>query len=259
MSALATSRKLVAVVSTCVALAGLVRTAAAETAAQEQTAADEWINIPAGIADAANKTAYVTNSSDCLEALDLTNGHTLWENKQVQRACTDRPAISGGRTARHSTAGQYHGPGHPGCWKRPRPYQFAADSSSGMDCGRRGHRSGVHLVRDDGWKHVKPLLARLAAIGGAAPSAAAIAAAKKDETGVARVDLESGRVEVHEEPIPKQTRANKGHFTDVGDIRLIVSERQEKVTGGVQLSAASWRPATSALAGRYGVMKSPAT
>ncbi len=237
MSALATSRKLVAVVSTCVALAGLVRTAAAETAAQEQTAADEWINIPAGIADAANKTAYVTNSSDCLEALDLTNGHTLWENKQVQRAL----ALTGQRLVAVERRGTQQpantmglaildaGNGHvlTNSQQIVLPEWIAVEGGIGLGFTSFATMDGNTLNLY--WHAWRQLV-------GAAPSAAAIAAAKKDETGVARVDLESGRVEVHEEPIPKQTRANKGHFTDVGDIRLIVSERQEKVTGGVQLT-----------------------
>ena len=226
MSALASSRKLIAILSTCVALAGLVRAAAAETTAQEQTAADEWINIPAGIADVANKTAYITNSSDCLEALDLTNGHTLWENKQVQRAL----ALAGQRLVAVERRGTQQpantmglaildaGNGHilTNSQQIVFPEWIAVEGGIGLGFTSFAAVDGNTLNLY--WHAWRQLV-------GAAPSAAAIAAAKKDETGVARVDLESGRVEVHQEAIPKQTKANKGRFTDVGDIRLFVSER----------------------------------
>lgn len=55
------------------------------------TAADEspsinksaWVNIPGGIADAVGHCAYFANASDGLSALDLQDGHTLWDTKEA--------------------------------------------------------------------------------------------------------------------------------------------------------------------------------
>ncbi len=238
MFAQASSRKLFAVLSISVALVGVIRAAVAETATQDQTAADQWVNIPTGIADAASKTVYVTNSSDCLEALDLANGHTQWENKQVHRAI----ALAGNRLVGVERRGPQEpantmglaildaANGHILTNSQPIVFPEWIAVEGGIGLGFTSFATVDGNTLNLYWHAWRQL------VGGAAQSAAAIAAAKKDETGVARVDLESGRVEVHHEIIPKQTKANKGRFTDVGDVRLSVTEREEKVTGGVQLT-----------------------
>lgn len=237
MSRFASSRKLFAVLSVSAALFGAIRVWGAETAAQDQTTSDQWSNIPGGIADASSKAVYITNSSDCLEALDLTNGHTQWENKQVHRAV----ALAGGRLACIERRGPQQPPntiglaildasnGHILTNTQPIVFPEWIAVEGGIGLGFTSFATVDGNTLNIYWHAWRQLV-------GAAPSAAAIAAAKKDETGVARIDLESGRVEVHQEPIPKQTKANKGRFTDVGDVRLSVTERDEKVTGGVKLT-----------------------
>jgi hypothetical protein len=63
-----------------------------------------------------------------------------------------------------------------------------------------------------------------------------IAAAKKTTTGTVLVDLETGENKVLVDPAPKKLTLNrKLAYYDVGDKRLYVTQRSEKVDGGVQL------------------------
>ena len=233
------SRKVFAVLSVCALLIGAARVAVAETASEEQSAAEQWTAIPTGIADAATKAAYITNAADCIEAIDLSNGQTLWENKQVHRAV----ALAGGKLA----AIEPHGPqepantmgvaildasnGHIITNSQPivLPDWIAVEGGIGLGFSSHADIEGNTLkIYWHAWRQY---------VGGNPPSEDARAAARKDETGTADVNMESGRVEVHLGEIPKPIKQanSRGRFTDVGDTRLRVTEREEKVTGGVQL------------------------
>jgi hypothetical protein len=73
-------------------------------------------------------------------------------------------------------------------------------------------------------------------VGGVPATPEAVSAARKDETGVARVNLETGHTDVQVEQLTKAAKdPNLGRFTDVGDVRLMVTEREEKIPNGVQI------------------------
>ena len=73
-------------------------------------------------------------------------------------------------------------------------------------------------------------------VGGVPPTAEAVAAAQKDETGIALVDLNTGHTSVDVDDIPKPAKqAGQTRFTEVGSTRLEVTERQEKLPNGVQV------------------------
>jgi hypothetical protein len=206
--------------------------------ARAPAAASQWIVIPSGIADTAGKIGYVTSISDGVEALDLVTGHPIWETKKGHRpvalagnrliALEPRGAQSPANTM--SVAVFETDSGELVLRSRPivLPDWIAVEGGIGLGFASTLAVEGNTLkIQWHAWRQFA---------GGVPPTPEAVSAARKDDTGVAEVDLTSGEVAVEVDRVPNHFKPRSlGKFTDVGEKRLVITERQEKVPGGVQL------------------------
>jgi hypothetical protein len=207
-----------------------------ETAAK--TTGSSWVVIPSGIADVDSQSVYVTGANESLTALDFASGEPRWETKDAQLAL----AVVGDRVIAQTSQNKLPpnamqimllnaatGKVQMRCRQVVFPEWVAVGGGLGLTF------NAAASVKDDvlilTWRATRELAV---AQGKATPEM--IAAAKKTTTGEAFIDLETGENKVVVDPAPKQLKLNrKLPFYDVGNMRLNVTQRTEKVDGGVQL------------------------
>ncbi len=212
-------------------------TARAEDGEPAKLSSVDWAIIPGGVADSAGKTAYIAGSGDMIEALDMTNGQTVWDSKAAVRpvALDGNRLVAQGPHAQQpnvmniivfdTTSGKVRSQSEPAVF----PDWIAIDGGIGLTfAAAPSIEDGQLVLRWEAYRQfIQP---------GPKVTPEIMAAAKKTGTGVARVDLDSGRATVTVDDVPKPLKQNRlAQFTDVGDRRLRVSERTENVPGGIQI------------------------
>jgi hypothetical protein len=195
--------------------------------------------IPGGIADARGTVAYVANASEGIAALDMSTGQPLWDTKQGVYPM----ALDGTRLFAKAPHGQ----------AKPNVMNVVIlDAATGQKTGETRQIAFPDWISVDGGIGLKfdfaasidgsdLLLAWLAerqfaGIVEKKAEAAAASTAHKVESGNARLNLETGGVEVNADSvlrIPKLPRAKP--YYDVGDKRLNMTESTEDVPGGIRL------------------------
>jgi hypothetical protein len=156
--------------------------------------------IPGGVADAAGAKGFVANADGGVTALDLESGKALWDSKTAGRPV----AVAGGRvlvqTADAKTPNALRVVGldvekGEKAWESdPIVFPDWAPPVEGQGAGR----SFFSRARTGGGALLIAWRADTFYWGGAAPSPQKEAAARKHADGVARIDLESGKVEMLE-------------------------------------------------------------
>jgi hypothetical protein len=211
--------------------------ARAENGEPAKLSSTDWAIIPGGVADAAGTTAYFAGSGDIIEAIDMRDGKTLWDSKEAVRpvALDGQRLIAQGKHAQQpnvmnivildAASGKVRSQSEPVVF----PDWIAIDGGIGLTfAAAPAIEDGQLVLRWEAFRQfVQP---------GPKVTPEIMAAAKKAGSGVARVDLETGRANVTVDDVPKPLKQSRlAQFTDVGDRRLRVSERTENVPGGIQL------------------------
>lgn len=195
-----------------------------------------WVVIPSGIST--SETIYVTGASESLIALDLSTGEQLWESKNAQLPL----AIVGDRViARTSQNGlptnamqlvvldAANGQEKMRCRQIVFPDWIAVGGGLGLSFDMLAAVDGDQLQLT--WRAARELAMPQ---GKATPEM--IAATKKTTTGLVNINLQSGENEVKVDDLPKRTQLRRDlPYYEVADKRLTVTQRTEKVDGGVQL------------------------
>jgi PQQ enzyme repeat len=153
------------------------------------------VPLPAGITDQAGKVGYVSGAKGGIEAIDLESGEVLWEAKEPARPLVvwDKLLIAQADSADKANAVRILVLDITQKGKRvleSDPVTFPEWVSVGVTYGRSfSSQARVHngelLLR---WR------ANAFYAGGAAPTPEILEAAKKEASGVAQVNLESGKV-----------------------------------------------------------------
>ena len=181
------------------ALAALFAVAAGAPAAPVPPAdpAPSFVSIPGGIVDPGNKVVYVTGESGNIEALNLEDGKLLWDSKDATKplAVAGKKLIA--QAPEKGKANAVRVVVLDGAEKGKKVLESDAVTfpdwvATGLAHGRSFASSAV-LERNDlllKWD------ARAWYAGGARPTPEIEKAARKEAHGVARVNLESGKVEM---------------------------------------------------------------
>jgi hypothetical protein len=161
-------------------------------------AADEFVSIPGGVADAAGKIGYVQAPKGGVDALDLATGKVLWSSAEVGRplALTKQGLVvevpeKGKANAVRLAVLDVNKQGARG--RVTDVIQFPDWVSVSVTYGR-AFASGATL--DNQGRLLLQWHARAWYAGGARPTPQIEAAARKSADGVHRVDLDSGKVEL---------------------------------------------------------------
>jgi hypothetical protein len=153
------------------------------------------VPIPGGIADGAGKRGYITGEKGGVEAVDLETGKTLWSSAAAQKPL----ALVGGKLL-----AQAQEMGKPnqvrvitfdaegGKVRESEPVVFPDWVVIGLTYGRSFTSRG-EVQKGDLYLHWQ---ARAWYAGGARPTPQIEQAARKNADGVARVNLETGKVEM---------------------------------------------------------------
>jgi hypothetical protein len=155
------------------------------------------VPFPGGVADPAAKTAYVVNTAGGIDAIDLDKGATLWDTKDPARpvAVAAKKLVAQVPVAGKANVVRLVVLDTAAKGKKlseSDPITFPDWVSVGGGYGRsftssgRAHDGALLLT----WE------ARAWYAGGARPTPEIEKAARKHETGVAKVNLESGKVEM---------------------------------------------------------------
>ncbi|MCC7084148.1 MAG: PQQ-binding-like beta-propeller repeat protein [Pirellulales bacterium] len=220
------------------ALCMLISTVATSGEPPAKLPAMSWIVIPSGVADPDSQSVYVTGPSESLLALDLATGEQRWESKEAQLPL----AVAGDRVIARTAQNKLP----------PNAMQLvfldAATSKVLMHCqqivfpewvavgGGLGLSFEAVASTEDNILTLRWHAARELAVAQGKATPEMIASAKKTTTGTVHVDLETGENKVTVDPAPRKVTLNrKLAFYDVGDKRLNVTQRNEKIEGGVQL------------------------
>jgi hypothetical protein len=197
-----------------------------------------WIAIPSGVADPDSQSIYVTGASETLTALDLETGEQRWECKEAQLPL----AVAGDRVIARTSQNKLP----------PNAMQLVvldgASSKVQMRCeqivfpewvavgGGLGLYFDAVASVEDNILTITWYAARELAVAQGKATPEMIASAKKTTTGTVEVDLETGKNRVSVDPAPRKLTLNrKLPFYDVGDKRLNITQRTEKIEGGVHL------------------------
>jgi len=209
----------------------VLEVAASHAAPVPATKAQAPVVLPgSGVADPDGKVAYVPNTGGGIDALDLATGKRLWQTNAAPRpllATADRlfaevPVKGKGHQVRIIVLDTTQ---EGKKVLESQPVSFPDWVSVGVSHGR----SFASSARTDGeggllltWQ------ARAWYAGGAAPPPEVERAARKSASGVARIDLKSGRVEALESnKIPKgtpQTVAAPPPSAKIGDRTLSIED-----------------------------------
>ncbi|HEY2881538.1 MAG TPA: hypothetical protein VGJ15_03880 [Pirellulales bacterium] len=196
-----------------------------------------WISIPGGVADLEGKIAYVATPSDGIEALNLATGQVLWETKEAKYPIALYEGQLLAQTQRGNSKVNTLGivlfeadSNHVA--KQIEPIVFpdwvAVDGGIGLSFA-----SSVALENDDlilSWQAQREF------VGGTPRTPEAVAAAKKAQSGVAHVDLASGKSTVDIDDAFKPLKLPKAKpYYDVADKRLSTSDSSENLPGGIQI------------------------
>jgi hypothetical protein len=165
-------------------------------------AADEFVNIPGGVADLAGKVGYVQTPKGGVDALDLETGKVLWSTTEVARPVA---LVKQGLVVQVEEKGKAN-----------------AVRLAVLDVTNKGQRGRVSdVIQFPDWVSVAVTYgrsfqaratpdaqgrvvylweARAWYAGGARPTPQIEEAARKNAQGAARVDLDTGKVELLKEP-----------------------------------------------------------
>jgi hypothetical protein len=156
-----------------------------------------FIQIPGGIVDPAGKVVYVTGESGAVEAINIEKGEKLWDSKDATKplAVAGKKLIA--EAPEKGKANVVRVVVLDGAQKGKKvlesdPIAFPDWVATGLTHGR-SYSSGATLDKNDlllRWQ------ARAWYAGGARPTPEVEKAARKEAHGVARVNLESGKVEM---------------------------------------------------------------
>jgi hypothetical protein len=175
------------------------------------------VPLPGGVADPAGKTGYLANDKGGIDAVNLETGELLWESKEAPRPLGASDQFLVCQLPVKEKANQVRIVVLDVSQKGKRmlesdPVVFPDWVSVGLTHGR--------TFASEGRLHKGELLLKWEAhafyAGGAAPTPEIVKRAKKDASGVARVNLETGKVEMLEadkvppEASPKLPRELEG-------------------------------------------------
>src|SRR5262245_15883818 len=174
--------------------------------------------IPGGIADPVGRVAYVASANDGIEALDLNTGSVIWESKEA----TMPLALEGHQLLAQAPRGQTKvntlqvvlidvASGQVVMQMQPLvfPTWISVDGGIGLTFVSSATLVGNELVLT--WMAQRELV-------GPAPSPEAVAAARKIESGTARITLDNGYADVSVDRVPKPLKSARAQaFYDAGD------------------------------------------
>jgi hypothetical protein len=218
-------------------------TATAAEFSTESVPTKSWVNIPGGLADSAGKVAYLASASDGVEAVDLESGQAIWESKEAQRPL----ALAGDQLIAQAPRGQskintinvviLDAPsGKLVSHANPivLPDWVAVDGGIGLSFSSTAGIEGNELVL--AWHAERQFAKGVTYAGSTPPTQEAIAAARKIESGQARVDLNTGMASVTVDRVPQPLKSQHTMpYYDVGDKRLSLVESPENLPGGIRI------------------------
>ncbi|HTQ40632.1 MAG TPA: hypothetical protein VMJ32_16540 [Pirellulales bacterium] len=202
-----------------------------------------WVVIPGGIADTAGKIAYVSSMNDGVEAVDLESGQAIWESKEALHPL----ALDGDQLLAQAPRGQgqintmdivvLDAPSGK-LIKHTQPIVLpdwiAVDGGIGLSFNSVAAIDGHEMVLT--WRAERQFAKGVTFANGVPPTQEAIAAARKIESGQARVDVESGTATVAVDRVPQAIRIPRPlAYYDVGDKRISLVESPENVAGGIRI------------------------
>ncbi|HEY2827518.1 MAG TPA: hypothetical protein VGJ04_07965 [Pirellulales bacterium] len=222
---------------------GFALLAVATAFAADSIGTKSWVTIPGGLAEPAGKVAYVASAGDGIEAVDMESGQAIWESKEAQRPL----ALAGDQVIAQAPRGQakinvinvviLDAPsGKVVAHAQPiiLPDWVAVDGGIGLSFSSSGTIDGNELVLS--WHAERQFAKGVTFAGGAPPTQEAMAAARKIESGIARVDLTSGVASVTLDRIPQPLKApHSSPYYDVGDKRLNLIQSPENLPGGIRI------------------------
>src|SRR5262249_38761729 len=185
------------ILALCCASLLLVPAVQAAPAPDGEASPTTSVPIPLGVADLAGKTGFVANDKGGIDVINLENGELLWDTKDankplavVGKKLIAQAPVMGKANQVRVLAVDVTEKGKKVLESDPRAFRDWV--SVGLTHGRSFQSSGR--------VHKGDLLLKWEAhafyAGGARPTEEIIRAAKKDATGVARIDLEKGKVEM---------------------------------------------------------------
>ncbi len=216
---------------------------AAGDSAADSVPTKSWVNIPGGLAESTGKIAYLASANDGIEAVDLESGQAIWESKEAQRPL----ALAGDQLIAQAPRGQakintiniviIDAPsGKVVSHANPivLPDWIAVDGGIGLSFSSTAGIEGNELVLS--WHAERQFAKGVTLAGGQPPTQEAIAAARKIESGQARVDLGTGAATVALDRVPQPLRGPRTMpYYDVGDKRLSLVESPENLPGGIRI------------------------
>ncbi len=223
-----------------IAIGVQLHAAAAEGYATPST---PWVIIPGGIADTAGKIAYVSSMDDGVEAVDLESGQQIWETKEALHPL----AIAGDQLIAQAPRGQgkintmdivvIDAPSGK-ILKHTQPIILpdwvAIDGGIGLSFNCVAAIDGHDMVLS--WRAERQFAKGVTFGNGTPPTQEAIAAARKIESGQARVDIETDTATVTLDRVPQNIRLPRPlAYYDVGDKRISLVENPENVAGGIRI------------------------
>jgi hypothetical protein len=216
---------------------------AAGATAADSASTKSWVNIPGGLAEPTGKIAYLASANEGIEAVDLESGQPIWESKEAQRPL----ALAGDQLIAQAPRGQakintinvviIDAPsGKVVSHANPivLPDWVAVDGGIGLSFSSTAGIEGNELVLS--WHAERQFAKGVTFAGGQPPTQEAIAAARKIESGQARVDLGTGVATVETDRVPQPLRGPRAlPYYDVGDKRLSLTESPENLPGGIRI------------------------
>lgn len=207
------------------------------------SAPKSWVNIPGGLAEPTGKIAYLASANEGIEAVDLESGQPIWESKDAQRPL----ALAGDQLIAQAPRGQakintinvviIDAPsGKVVSHANPivLPDWVAVDGGIGLSFSSTAGIEGNELVLS--WHAERQFAKGVTFAGGQPPTQEAIAAARKIESGQARVDLGTGVATVETDRVPQPLRGPRAMpYYDIGDKRLSLTESPENLPGGIRI------------------------
>ena len=225
---------------TPLAAALLAAAAAALAPAPEPKDADPTRVIPGGVADADGARGFVRNDTGGLTALDLATGQPLWTSKLDARPL----AVRGGRvlvqTRDKANVLRIVGLDADKGDKVWESDPIALPDWVRADPGRWGGYSFNASTRLDGSDLLLSWQAATWYWGGAAPSPQTEKAARHNADGVARIDLDSGKVELLDKaPPPPAARFSKEQMEKAA--AALLPARRAPWAGSAWWATSAWR------------------
>ena len=207
------------------------------------TLSTPWVVIPGGIADTAGKIAYVSSMDDGVEAVDLESGQAIWDTKEALHPL----ALDGDQLIAQAPRGQgkintmdivvIDAPSGK-IIKHTQPIilpdWIAVDGGIGLSFGCVAGIDGHEVVLT--WRADRQFAKGVTFANGTPPTQEAIAAARKIESGQARIDIESGTASVTVDRVPQAVKLPRPlPYYDIGDKRISLVENPENVAGGIRI------------------------